>query len=1083
MIIPFNRLFIWLALVLSGLAQCGIAADSEFVGILSLAIEDDVANQLGLSKAVQRELTRIVDDRESEALDLALSLRDLSTKERDAKFLPFRRDSEKQGLKLLSKEQRLSLRAIQLSREGMSSLAQNKLALQLKLTAEQKKQVAELLAARDDKMNAAGNAEAKRIRANYERQLKAVLNPEQLLAWNGITKPSDQSEATTTRDQAVVAGKPQGKKTNNKTFFGKAQRKTNETPNETVRDTIRFSFRFAPWGDVIEWFADQSDLSLLMDAPPQGTFNYSDPREYTPAQAIDLLNSVLLTKGYTLVRREQMLMVINLEDGIPPNLITDVPVDKLDTLGEYELSRCIFTLQAVDAESAAEEIRRLVGPQGKVDVLVSSNQISITETAGRLRSFRKILEAGEKKNQTALGKAELISLEHVRSSDILKSWQKLMGLAEDQFATEDGNIRVTKGKSSKQLLVSGDPHRVKEVRDLVSLLDVPAGLGSARDVPQLEVYPVTEADPESVLSVMQELFAGADEIRLATDPKTGSLVALATADEHATIRATITQMQRDRRQMEVIRLRTVDPQLAMLSIEKLFGPSGEEEAPDPNAPRVDADPTTRSLLIRATEAQIQDIRSLLAKMGEQESGNGTGGGFGGRGSGNLRMIPIDAATARRTLEQLNSIWPTVRQNRIRTVRPSSSIRGFRSDESSAPPASTSPSVPLKTTGTEATTAERSIYVANEQEPEVNEEDAANAQTSTTETLPDVIVTIGPQGLLIASEDTEALDEFEGLFMTLADQLFAGTREMAVFYLKFAKADVAAEVLKQFIGGGTSSSGGGGTLLGSLAGAALGNSGVGSMLGLGGSGSTAKISSGTTVIADPRLNAVVVQATPKELDFIEDLLKVLDKSNSPEQIATIPRPRAIPVINTDAEAIAEIVRSVYASRLAGGGTQQRQPSPEDFMRAISGQKNPGRSIQDAIREQVQLTISVDQRRNALLVVAPDSLFEEIKTLVADLDFATPELSETIRYGRAGGSSPDMIRDALSTIIGEDAVTSESNAKPSSNTKKKNSGQNDKPQQPGFEEMRRRMDFFRSIQQRAAKERAISAKKAAGKGRGK
>ena len=36
---------------------------------------------------------------------------------------------------------------------------------------------------------------------------------------------------------------------------------------------------------------------------PKGTFNYTDDRQYTPAQAIDLLNNVLATKGYLLVRR------------------------------------------------------------------------------------------------------------------------------------------------------------------------------------------------------------------------------------------------------------------------------------------------------------------------------------------------------------------------------------------------------------------------------------------------------------------------------------------------------------------------------------------------------------------------------------------------------------------------------------------------------------------------------------------------------------------------------------------------------------------------------------------------------------
>ncbi|HID22861.1 MAG TPA: hypothetical protein EYP14_10745, partial [Planctomycetaceae bacterium] len=74
---------------------------------------------------------------------------------------------------------------------------------------------------------------------------------------------------------------------------------------EPAQRKLRFNFRYQRWVDVLEWFAQQADLSLVMDAPPPGTFNYSDTRAYTPTEAIDLLNSVLLPKGFTLIRRER----------------------------------------------------------------------------------------------------------------------------------------------------------------------------------------------------------------------------------------------------------------------------------------------------------------------------------------------------------------------------------------------------------------------------------------------------------------------------------------------------------------------------------------------------------------------------------------------------------------------------------------------------------------------------------------------------------------------------------------------------------------------------------------------------------
>ena len=66
---------------------------------------------------------------------------------------------------------------------------------------------------------------------------------------------------------------------------------------------LRFNFRFQKWADVLDWFARQAGMALVMDQPPQGAFTYSDNRAYSPTEAIDLLNSVLLTKGFTLLQR------------------------------------------------------------------------------------------------------------------------------------------------------------------------------------------------------------------------------------------------------------------------------------------------------------------------------------------------------------------------------------------------------------------------------------------------------------------------------------------------------------------------------------------------------------------------------------------------------------------------------------------------------------------------------------------------------------------------------------------------------------------------------------------------------------
>ena len=111
----------------------------------------------------------------------------------------------------------------------------------------------------------------------------------------------------------------------------------------------------------------------------------------------------------------------------------------------------------------------------------------------------------------------------------------------------------------------------------------------------------------------------------------------------------------------------------------------------------------------------------------------------------------------------------------------------------------------------------------------------------------------------------------------------------------------------------------------------------------------------------------------------------------------------------------------------------------------------------------MNISVDERRNALIVTAPEALFLEVKQLVQELDYATPEMQETIRYGQTAGASATLIRDTLTSLLGEEESAS---SKPATNSRSNAEGSQASPQSPfpgaSPEEVKRRMDFLRAVQ---------------------
>jgi len=115
-----------------------------------------------------------------------------------------------------------------------------------------------------------------------------------------------------------------------------------------------------PWSDVLKWLAKEAELSLQTDFFPPGTFTYRDPfRVYSVPEAMDIMNSVLLNKGFTLVRKQRVLMCVDLGAGDPEvvrGLIRElselVPPKELDTRGEYEICKTVFNLSRLSVEDA-----------------------------------------------------------------------------------------------------------------------------------------------------------------------------------------------------------------------------------------------------------------------------------------------------------------------------------------------------------------------------------------------------------------------------------------------------------------------------------------------------------------------------------------------------------------------------------------------------------------------------------------------------------------------------------------------------------------------------------------------------------
>lgn len=426
---------------------------------------------------------------------------------------------------------------------------------QLKLTDEQRLKLSNTLTERTEALAKAAPAERLKLSDQYEEKLAALLSEEQR-----------------TELAKAVAGQP------------------------GTEPKLKFTFRFQRWGDVLDWFAQQAGLSLVLDAPPPGTFNYSDSREYSVADALDLLNGVLLTKGFTLVRREQMLLVIDLADGLPESLVPRVDVAELDRRGKFEFVSMLFQVGNRNVDEVVKEVTPLLGPRGKSQALPKTSQVLITDTAGVMRAIKAVIESipqPEKKAESPAPKPELV-VYPLKSADpdaAVKVLEALMPGA--RF------VRDPKANQISAYAIPAEQAAAKQVIEQMQTTDGPADQQA-----RFEVYQIDQTDPRQTLATLQPLVPGA---RISVDPISKKVAAWGTPADHELLKKAVAQLasetDTDDRQVEVYRLNKAEPTAALTLLQNIV----------PRA-KIAIDAPTRSIVALATVDEQKTIRATLDQL-------------------------------------------------------------------------------------------------------------------------------------------------------------------------------------------------------------------------------------------------------------------------------------------------------------------------------------------------------------------------------------------------------------------------------------------------------------------------------------
>ena len=793
-------------------------------------------------------------------------------------------------------------------------------------------------------------------------------------------------------------------------------------------DRVRFSFDGVAWRDVIRWLADEGGLALQVSELPTGSFTYSDPRVFTHAEAIDRINLFLLPEGFTLVRSGQLLSVINLGDQRSMQQLDAmaelVTTDDLKDRSRHEVLKCIFPLGDIDPEEAVQELS-VMNLMTTPEVLGKTKQLIITDTASKLRSVQSILSAFTPDEMTNGTVVESFALKHVLAEDVLLVARPHLGLATGEMIGID--VSISADVLGKNIFVTGMEDKVKLLEGLVKAVDQPEQKETNEEGESvLRSHAVSGGNVETVYNVLQTLLAGrTNTIRLSMDEDASTIVAFAPEPVQKEIEGTVSQLQASEAEFAVIPLKTVDPYFVISLLDEMLDLPDSLDDPDtidPDAPKIDADPGSMRLFVRAKKAQLEQIKKIVEGLDSvQAADSGT----------RLRFLPLKGENADELIDAAVKFWQgnneVIRYRSLGNAGAANLERIVNDpDEQKA-----------KKERAESGQDQPSDNDERRESPDPSKVDASLSSTNShvltaaQDKSSAIRLQMTPRGLMLQSEDPAALDRFEEHLRSITGPLDSMPSPPVVFYLQYTKADDALRFLADLLDGGEAAMEG---QAGSLVNGFLSSPGstLGSFLTTRDGVMTLTAGASMSVVADTRLNRLIAQGSASEVEQVEAYLKIIDRSSALTDTKTYGQSHVIELANIKAAEMAAVIREAFAGRVIASTTgqsgqpgqqqpgQPRAPQKPDPREADSKPKKgaaPQKST-PARNLEPKMTIAVHEPSNSLVVTAPERLYQEVERLVKVIDVRGEQTIEVV--APANG----LIYEALiqQVMLGEEGSSS-------------------------------------------------------------
>ena len=166
-----------------------------------------------------------------------------------------------------------------------------------------------------------------------------------------------------------------------------------ELPKTPAKGNIMLNFQGTPIADVLSYLSEAAGFVIVQETPVTGTVNVVSRQPVNAEEAVDLLNTVLVEKGFTALRSGRILKIVSRKEAQKRDLPVRTGSDPDKIPQRDDMVTQILPLRYGEATKLVENLKPLLSETATINANEGSNSILLTDTQANIHRIAEIIRA------------------------------------------------------------------------------------------------------------------------------------------------------------------------------------------------------------------------------------------------------------------------------------------------------------------------------------------------------------------------------------------------------------------------------------------------------------------------------------------------------------------------------------------------------------------------------------------------------------------------------------------------------------------------------------------------------------------